>query len=111
MIRQSSSDAPAQTQRHGRFAAGLVRSCTLLLSAACVDAVSVVSDGPVPADAKVAQLSEALAARYTSPERSNRYATARHRLVRGALNPSRVYGDTSIWSAAIPPATEVLTAR
>jgi hypothetical protein len=83
----------------------------LLTAASCVDAVSAVSDGPAPPDVKLTQLSEALAARFTSPERSGRYGTARRRLVKGALTPSRVYGDTSIWSAAVSPATEVLTAH
>lgn len=81
------------------------------MAASCVDAVSAVSDGPVPPEVKVAQLSEALAARFTSPERSGRYGIARRRLVKGALTPSKVYGDTSIWSATVPPATQVLTAH
>jgi len=111
MIRQPSPGAPAQTQRHPRFAAGLVRLCTLLLSASCGAAVSAVGDGPGPAEVQVSRFSEALAARYTAPERSGRYAAARRKLVKGALIPSRVYGDTSIWSSVIPPASEVLTAR
>lgn len=111
MIPPSSSERPPQTPRRRRFAAGLVRLCALLAAASCVDAVSVVSNRPVPADIKVAQLSDALAARFTSPERSGRYATARRQLVKGALTPSRVFGDTSIWSAAVPPATQVLTAH
>jgi hypothetical protein len=111
MTLQSRSDESTQTQRRPQFAIGLAGLCSLLAAASCVDAVSAVGGGLAPPDVKVAQLSEALAARYTSPERSGRYATARHRLVRGSLTPSRVYGDTSVWSSTIPPATQALTGR
>lgn len=125
MILHGSADEPAQTHRRSQFATGLGRvvvrrrsilgsfgaACAVLAAAACVNAVSGVSDGPVPADLKVTQLAEAFAARFTSPERSGRYETARRRLVSGSLNPSRAYGDTSIWSAIIPPATKALAAR
>ncbi len=111
MTLQTSADEPTQTKRHSRFAVGRAGLCALLATASCVDAVSVVSDGRTPADVKVAQLAEALAARFTSPERSGRYESARRRLVRGALTPSRVYGDTSVWSATVPPATQALMAH
>ena len=124
MIFPGSADDPAQTPRRPRFAIGLVRltdrfqwrkaaaiaSCAILPSA-CLDAISHISDGPSPRSAKIDEVSDALTARFTSPERSGRFETARRRLVGGALSPSRVYGDTSIWSATFPPATKALTAR
>ena len=111
MTLQSRAGEPTQTYRRPRFAIGLAGLCSLLASASCVDAVSAVGDRPSPADAKVAQLAEALAARFTSPERSGRYEAVRRRLVNGALTPAGVYGDSSVWSASVPPATRALTAH
>ncbi len=114
MILQPSADERVQTPRRFQFSTGLLRSatvCGLFAVTSCVDAVSAVSEGPVPADLKVAQLTEAFATRFTSPERSGHFETARRRLVSGALSPSRVYGDTSIWSATVPPATRSLIAH
>ena len=81
-----------------------------LLGWSCVDVVPVVSDEPTPSALKVVQVTDALAARFTSPERSGRFESTRRRLVSGALIPSRVYGDLSIWSATLPPATRLLAA-
>ena len=77
----------------------------------CVDAVAVVSDHPTTPAVKLTQLTDAFAARFTAPERSGRFETARRRLVSGSLLPSRVFNDSSIWSATIPPAGRLLTAR
>ena len=41
-----------------------------------------------------------LAARVTQPTRDARYDSARVRLVKGALLPSRVWNDTSVWTSA-----------
>jgi hypothetical protein len=107
-------DRPRQTQRWFRFTSGPRCGVTLVvlaLGTSCVDAVSAISDAPVPYDAKVAQATEAFAARFTSPERSGRFETARRRLVRGALSPSRAFSDTSIWSESATSATRSLLAR
>jgi hypothetical protein len=40
-----------------------------------------------------------LAARVTQPTRDTRYDSARVRLVKGALLPSRVWNDTSVWTS------------
>ena len=91
------------------------RSATILAGAvcltSCVDAVAVVSDHPTSADVKVTQLTDGIAARFTSPERSGRFENARRRLVSGALIPSRIYDDTSVWSSSISPATRLLRAH
>jgi hypothetical protein len=42
----------------------------------------------------------AFTARVTQPTRDTRYDSARVRLVRGALLPSRVWNDTSVWTSA-----------
>src|SRR5258708_1458209 len=102
MTLQTSADEPTQTKRHSRFAVGRAGLCALLATASCVDAVSVVSDGRSSADVKVAQLAEALAARFTSPERSGRYESARRPPVRGSLTPSRVCADPRRWQCFVP---------
>src|SRR5438093_3270598 len=125
MTFDGSRDDPTQTQRRTQFPARVARrfawyrssviavaiACGSLVAASCVDAVGVISGSPVPADLKVTQLTEAFVARFTAPERSGRFETARRRLVRGALNPSHAYADTAIWSGTIPPATRTLSAQ
>lgn len=49
-----------------------------------------------------------LATRFTGVEISPRYATARTRIGQSALVPSRLFDDTSIWSARPSPTVRVL---
>src|ERR1043166_7706110 len=109
----SSDDASAQPKHWSRVATGLRRTSSrvrrssfallsTLLTTTCVDGLKPLNDGPAPAT-KIEELTDAVAARYTTPERSGRFETARRRLVAGALVPSRAYADTTIWSAMIPP--------
>src|SRR4051812_21882020 len=83
----------------------------MLWVVSCSDAVSVVADGPERPAVKISQLTDAIAARYTLPERSGRFELARRRLVSGALVPSRAFDDSAIWSSFPSPATRVLAAR
>src|SRR3954462_866385 len=94
-----------------RWRRALVAVIAAPLASSCVDAFAGFGDGPTARPEKVEQLTNAIAARYTSPERSGRFEVARRRLVSGALVPSRAFADTSIWSAFIPPATRVLAAH
>src|SRR4051812_18885679 len=81
------------------------------LASSCVDAFDAFSDGPTTRPVKIEQLTNAVAARYTTPERSGRFEMARRRLVSGALVPSRAFADTTIWSIFVPPATRILAAH
>src|ERR1051325_7903773 len=81
-----------------------------LVFATCVDGFKPLGEGPARTS-KIDELTDAVAARYTTLERSGRFETARRRLVAGALVPSRAYADTAIWSTFIPPATRVLAAH
>src|SRR3954469_6584471 len=94
-----------------RVAAKLIALPMMLSVASCTDAVSVVADGPERPAVKISQLTEAVAARYTLPERSGRFELARRRLVSGALVPSRAFDDSAIWSSFPSPGTRVLAAR
>src|ERR1043165_9573135 len=118
---RSSDDASAQPSRWLIVATGLRRNLSrrrrsaialsiVVLTATCVDGFKPLNEAPA-ASAKVDELSEAVAARYTSPERSGRFESARRRLVAGALVPSKAFSDSAIWSAFVPPATRVLSAH
>lgn len=119
MISDRGASEPAQTQSRAIVATGLMRlidfpaarlGCclALLASVACGDAVSAVRDGPTDAPTKVEELSDAIAARYSNPERSGRFESSRRRLVGGALHPSRVYSDTSVWRVTASPTRSLL---
>lgn len=97
---------PAQSKRRPVFATGLERGaaaaralCLLVFAAACSDSVHAVTDGPRERATKVEEVSDAIAARFTSPERSGRFESTRRKLVSGALHPSRVFSDTTLWTA------------
>ena len=77
----------------------------------CADAVRATADGPTDRATKVDELSDAIAARFTNPERSGQFESARRRLVSGALHPSRVFDDTSMWTSSPNPATRSLWAH
>lgn len=81
------------------------------LASSCADALAGISAGPSSPAMKIEQMTDAVAARYTTPERSGRFETARRRLVSGALVPSRAFADSSIWSSFVQPSTRVLAAH
>jgi hypothetical protein len=78
--------------------------------AGCVDALATVSSAPIPPAVKMEQFASALAARFTNVDRAGRFETARRRLVAGALIPSRVFEDTTVWNAARGPSQRRLVA-
>src|SRR6185436_14798710 len=83
---------------------------SLLLSQACSDSVRAVVDGPTDRATKVEEISDAIAARFTNPERSGRFESTRRKLISGALHPSRVFPDTSLWSTSSGTTTRSLWA-
>jgi hypothetical protein len=114
-------DPPAQNQKRRGVASRLGRTLQLLRRTltlvplagplACADGVRAGVDGPSDRATKVEEVSDAIAARFTNPERSGRFEAARRRLVSGALHPSRVYSDTSLWSVSPNSATHALWAH
>jgi hypothetical protein len=52
----------------------------------------------------------ALSERYTSVERSPRFAMARRQLIHHALAPTRIFDDTSVWNGAEAPAGDMASA-
>lgn len=109
---------PAQSQRRCAFATSLERTFDLCragalasLLAGCAESVRAVADGPTDRATKVEEVSDAIAARFTNPERSGRFESTRRRLVSGALHPSRVFSDTTLWTTSLNPATRSLWAH
>jgi hypothetical protein len=65
---------------------------------ACADSFRTVWPSPAVAERRADELFGAFAARFTQVERNPKYNAARMRLAQAALVPSRVFGDTSVWS-------------
>src|SRR4051812_4755141 len=89
----------------------LLASSVILLASSCADSVRAVVDGPTDRATKVEELSDAISARFTNPERSGRFELTRRRLISGALHPSRVFSDTSLWTTTVNPTTHALWAH
>lgn len=82
----------------------------ILLCGACAESVRAVADGPTDRATKVEELSDAIATRFTNPERSGRFESTRRKLISGALHPSRVFSDTSLWLTTSTPNNRALWA-
>lgn len=72
-------------------------------------ALAACHDTPAAFGPHADSLFTALSERYTSVERSPRFAAARTKLIHHALSPSRVFDDTAVWNGADPPAVRELT--
>lgn len=84
---------------------------SLAAAGGCADSIRAVGDGPKDRATKVEEISDAIAARFTTPERSGQFETTRRRLVSGALHPSRVFSDTSLWTNYSGATTRALWAH
>jgi hypothetical protein len=76
----------------------VIAPAAALLASGCADSVRAIIDGPTDRATKVEELSDAIAARFTNPERSGQFESTRRKLISGALHPSRVFSDTSLWT-------------
>ncbi|HVE77742.1 MAG TPA: hypothetical protein VNA89_02715, partial [Gemmatimonadaceae bacterium] len=76
-----------------------------LLSAtsACADAPAAFGPTPAAARANASDLFSAIALRFGPVTRDARLARARPRYVRHALSPSRIFDDTTLWTARPAP--------
>jgi hypothetical protein len=75
---------------------------------ACADSFRSIGPSPAVAQRRADELFLALASRFTAVERSPKYDAARIRLAQSALVPSRVFNDTSVWSAEPSSSTRTL---
>jgi hypothetical protein len=83
-------------------------SLTCLLLAACADTFRGLGPTPAVAESHANELFESIAARFDRVELEPRYEQARLRLAQAALVPSRVFGDSSVWSLMPSGTTRVL---
>ncbi|MEO5568064.1 MAG: hypothetical protein ABIR92_06210 [Gemmatimonadaceae bacterium] len=113
---------PAQSQRRPSVATELENTllrrsraalaiAVLGVANACAESVRAVGDGPKDRASKVEEISDAIAGRFTNPERSGRFESTRRKLVSGSLHPSRVFSDTSLWTTITNPAVRSLRAH
>jgi hypothetical protein len=75
---------------------------------ACSDSLRALGTTPVVADTRTAQLFEAMTTRFGANEFSPKYDAARIRLAEGALIPSRIFNDSSVWEGRPTPTSRVL---
>jgi hypothetical protein len=98
-----------QGPRDARRQPRLSRLCVLLpllvvsFTASCRDVARAFGPGSARAQLHADQVFAAFEARFTRVERSAKYDTARLRLARTALTPSRLMDDTAVWAATPTP--------
>lgn len=93
-----------------RHATTILTACALAAApvlGACRGTPEALGRGPA-AQQRAGHLFGALASRFTNVGRDEKFATARGRLVKNALTPSRVFGDTAVWNGGTQ-ATRTLT--
>lgn len=91
---------PAPLRRAAR-AAALLAVCAPL---ACRPAGPAFGASPAEARANAESFFGGIAHRFTNVQRTPRFADARGKLGRHALSPSRIFGDTSVWTGSGPGA-------
>ncbi len=77
---------------------------TCLVLGGCADTFRGLGPAPAVAESHANELFESIAARFDRVELEPKYEQARLRLAQAALVPSRVFGDSSVWSL-MPSAT------
>jgi len=89
---------------------GIVATATLtcLSLGACTDTFRGLGPTPAVAESHANELFESIAARFDRVELEPKYEQSRLRLMQAALVPSRVFGDSSVWSLMPSATTRVL---
>jgi hypothetical protein len=109
--RLSAYHPPVGVPRRRRRPALAPLAVSVLAAAAiggCAETFRELGPTPAVAESHANEMLDALVARFTHNEFSPRYDRARLRLIQAALVPSRVFDDTSVWSAEPSPTTRVL---
>lgn len=86
----------------------LLATLGVALTTSCRDAALAFGPSAPVAAPHADLLFGAFANRYAEVIRDAKYERARARLASDALVPSRLFGDTSLWSVALPPALRLL---
>src|SRR5690242_15378143 len=88
--------------------ATLAAAAACIAVAACADTFRGLGTTPAVAESHTNQLLDALAIRFTEVELAPKYDHARLQLAQAALVPSRVFGDTAVWSLMPSASTRIL---
>ena len=100
-------DPHRMLRRVPRRATALVAAATLA-AAGCSGALPALGGSPRAARTAGDQFFHSLSARFTNVLRTPKFAQARGKLARGALVPSRVWDDTSVWTSQEGDASRTL---
>jgi hypothetical protein len=100
---------PARTRPFARPAT-LLCGAILAAGAAACGRASVLAFGPAvaAAESNADGFFGAMSERFTDVKRAPKFYKARGKLGRYALTPSKIFGDTSVWSATLPDGARVL---
>jgi hypothetical protein len=90
---------PPVAARAARRLAPAVAACAVVASTGCEGAARAFGPAPAAARAHVDDFFGGLAVRFVDVQRSPKFAAARGRLARHALSPSRLWGDTAVWTS------------
>ncbi|GLC24275.1 hypothetical protein [Roseisolibacter agri] len=90
-----SHSLPAETSRIAR---PLTAALACLAVASCDGAARAFGPSPAAARAHVEDFFGGLGVRFVDVQRNAKFTTARGKLARHALSPSKVWGDTSVWT-------------
>ncbi|HXT18706.1 MAG TPA: hypothetical protein VN706_23975 [Gemmatimonadaceae bacterium] len=93
----------SRTHASARLAGPLAAALLIAGIAACAETFRAGSAGPTIVGARAEQMFDAGATRFSPNDFSPRYKTTRLKLASGALVPSRVFDDTSVWDARPTP--------
>lgn len=98
-----------------RLSRGLTRLASALAVAAfgaaataCRDSIAAFGPNPTTARVNATELFHAHSARFTDVQRTPKFYAARGKLGRYALTPSKLYGDTSVWTGRASDRSQLL---
>jgi hypothetical protein len=91
--------APLANKHPGRWCRRGVFCLGIVALGACRDSFAALTDGSPRTPSRAEELFAALGARVTEPLRDAKYESARMKIFNAALLPSRVWGDTGVWTS------------
>jgi hypothetical protein len=91
-----------------RVARAAAVALVTLGSNACSDSLRTLGSTPALAENHASQALEALGARFAPNDLTPRYEIARVRLAQGALTPSKIFNDTTVWDARPTPSARAI---
>ena len=100
---------PLHTTRRATRRAAVLFAVATLAAAGCSGALPALGGSPRATRTAGDQFFHSLSARFTNVFRTPKFAQARGKLARGALVPSRVWDDTSVWTSQEGDASRTLS--